>query len=95
MIALFTISPTIAAFAIMWGSVLLGSPVEFERFSWLLTDAQLVFLVIGMVATIFARKSGRTMSAWRIAANKYIGWVMAAAGLFYVVAFALVAHHGP
>ncbi|OHX38176.1 hypothetical protein BJL95_23515 [Methylomonas sp. LWB] len=79
----------------MWGSVLMGSPVEFERFNWLLTDAQLVFLVIGVVATILARKSESTMSAWRIAANKYVGWVMAAAGLFYVVAFALVALHGP
>ncbi|WP_027150367.1 hypothetical protein [Methylobacter tundripaludum] len=95
MIAFFTISPTITAFAIMWGSFLLGNPVDFERFSWLLTDAQIVFLVIGVVATILTRKSDRAMSAWRIAANKYVGWIMTAAGLFYVIAFALVAHHGP
>jgi hypothetical protein len=79
----------------MWGSVLFEIPVDFEQFSWLFTEVQIVFLVIGVVASILIRKSERDMSAWRIAANKYIGWVMAAVGLFYLIAFAFAAHHGP
>jgi len=94
-IAILTISPTIIAFAIMLGSVLLGRPVSLERISGLLTDAQLVFLVVGVVATLLARKSERAMSAWRITANKWVGWIMVVANLFYIIAFALIAHYGP
>lgn len=95
MIALFTVSPTLIALAIMWGSALLQRPIGIERVGWLLTGAQLFFLVVGVVATLLAKKSERAMPAWRIAANKWVGRLMAVVGLFYAIAFALVAHHGP
>jgi hypothetical protein len=92
-VAILTISPTLIAFAIMLISVLIGRPISFERIGWLLTDAQILFLVIGVVAILLARKAEESMSPWRIAANKWVGRAMAAAGLFYAVAFVVVAHH--
>jgi len=79
----------------MLGSVLLGRPISFERISWLLTDAQIVFLAVGVVAILLARKSERAIPAWRIAVNKWVGWIMVVANLFYIIAFALIAHYGP
>jgi len=79
----------------MLGSVLLGRPISFERISWLLTDAQIVFLAVGVMALLLARKSERAMPPWRIAVNKWVGWIMVVANLFYIIAFVLIAHYGP
>jgi hypothetical protein len=93
--AILTISPTIITFVLMLGSALLGRPVLIEQVSWLLINTQLTFLVIGTVATLLAKKSEKTMPAWRAAANRWIGRIMAAAGLFYAIAFALVTYYAP
>lgn len=95
MIALLTFAPTIVAFIIMGGSVLLGKPVSFDKIGWLLTDAQIGFLAVSCVAILLSRKSEKTMPLWRVQANKWIGRVMAVSALFYFVAFLFVGHYAP
>lgn len=95
MIALLTFAPTLIAFILMCGSVLLRQPISFEKIGWLLTDAQIGFLAIGCVAILLSRKSEQAMPLWRVKANKWIGRIMAVSGLFYFVAFLFVGYYGP
>lgn len=95
MIALLTFTPTLIAFILMWGSVLFGQPISFEKIGCLLTDTQLGFLVVACVAILLSKKSEQTMPLWRVKANKWIGSVMAVSALFYFVAFLFVGYYAP
>lgn len=79
----------------MWGSALAGRPISLDRVGWLLTYAQIVFLAAGVAATMITKRSVEPMAEWRITANIWVGRVMALFGLFYAIAFALVAYHAP
>ena len=53
----------------------------------------LVVLVVAVVYIILRReKTMRELPRWRILANRYIGYVLAASALFYLVASILTAH---
>ena len=79
----------------MWGFALAGRPISLEQIGWLLTYAQIVFLAAGVAATMLAKRSAQPMAEWRITTNKWVGRAMALFGLFYAIAFALVAYHAP
>jgi hypothetical protein len=91
MIALLTISPTLIALLLMWSSIKLGWPIDinFERHGMLFINAQIFFIAIAAAAILIAKKSEQDMPKWRIEANKWIGRIMAAFCLFYLVAFVL------
>jgi hypothetical protein len=95
MLALFIFAPSLIAFAFMGVSLLFGKPIGLERVEWLFSEAQMVSLAIGCVAILLTRKSEEAMPQWRIEANKWLGRVLAASALFYLVAFFLVGYYGP
>jgi hypothetical protein len=95
MIALITISPTLIGCILMFGSVKLGRPIAFEKISWLFTYAQMLTIIIGFAAIVSSKNSEKAMPKWRILANKWVGWCIAATCLFYVFASILTAHRGP
>ncbi|MDR3055290.1 MAG: hypothetical protein LBU53_07800 [Zoogloeaceae bacterium] len=93
LIILLTFVPTLVAFVLIGGSVLIGMPVSFEKIGWLLTNAQIGFLALGCVAILLSRKSEQTMPLWRVQTNKWIGRVMAVSALFYLAAFLFVGYY--
>jgi hypothetical protein len=59
----------------------------------LFVEAQIASLVLGVVAILLKKKNLEPLPLWREAANKWIGRVMAAATIFYLIAFALIGQH--
>jgi hypothetical protein len=95
MVALLTFLPTLVAAIVLGVSYALGRPVAFDKVGWLVSDAQVLFLALGVALILLTKTSAGPLPAWRSTANLWVGRVMAAFALFYLVAFALVTYHGP
>ena len=95
MIALLTFFPTIVAALVLGVSFAVGRPVDFAKVGWLISDAQVVFLALGVVAILLTKKSACPLPAWRSTANRWVGRLLAAFAIFYSIAFALVTYHAP
>lgn len=94
MIGLLAFSPTIFGLALMGGSVALGSPISFDRVSWLFIEAQAVSVALAALAIVAKGRKAEPIPTWRRLTNLWAGRVMAALAIFYVLAFALLALRG-
>lgn len=95
MAVLLTFFPTIVAALALGVSFAFGHPIELETVGWLISEGQAVFLAIGATAVFLSQKSARPLPSWRATANRWVGRVLAASSIFYLIAFALVTYHGP
>jgi hypothetical protein len=95
MVALLTFFPTLVAVLVLGVSYALGRPINFDKVGWLVSDAQILFLALGVAVILLTKKSSRPLPLWRSTANLWVGRVMAAFAIFYLIAFALVTYHGP
>lgn len=95
MVALLTFLPSIVAALVLGLAYAFDYPVSIERVGWLISDAQALFLALGAATLILAKKSSRPLPSWRTTANRWVGRVMAAFGIFYLIAFALVTYRAP
>ena len=92
MVALLTFLPTLIASAVLGVSLAFDRPVSLDRVWWLITYVQIFFLVLGTLIIMLGRPSTRPLPYWRLVANRWVGRIMAVFGLFYLVAFIIVAH---
>ena len=86
MIGLFAISPTIIALLVMWCSAALGKPIQVEKVSWLIINAQLAFIVVSVILILLGKNQEASMPTWRLVANKWIGRAMATSVLLFMIA---------
>lgn len=92
MVALLTFFPTLVASIVLGVSFALGRPVALEKVGWLISEAQIFFLALGVVVILLTRKSSHPLPPWRSKANLWVGRLMAASAIFYLMAFALVTY---
>lgn len=75
--------------------MVLGRPVAFDKVGWLISEAQLVFLIFGVIVIVLKKKNPLPLPQWRSTANIWVGRVMVVTAAFYVIAFGIVAYLGP
>jgi hypothetical protein len=89
-IIILTFCPLIIGILLLTISSLLGIRVEIDKMRGLFLYAQVLFIAIGAVAILLNKESENEMPQWRIIANKWVGRIMSAFALFFVIASIMV-----